>query len=183
MTMNRRTALGAAIAAGGLQLSGCTTPLPKPLDDRYCYRANSRIGSRSTCTPGPAPDAAADAQAKRFEAVPGSLVIYVVRNRWGDTVNLVNLSIDGGDSVATAPASLVRLVVAPGTHRLAFDWNKGRGDLEIRGAAGQVVFVDLIGSLWIWSQSYRLEMGELPSSRDRALRSRLVANVEVKGRP
>lgn len=83
--------------------------------------------------------------------------------------------------VPTAPWSLVRLVVAPGAHRLAFHWAKGSGELEIRGDAGQVQFVDLVGSLWFWSSSYRLETGD-PSIRERALKSRLVADVSIDQR-
>ena len=93
-------------------------------------------------------------------------------------MNVVNLAVDGGALVATTPASLVRWVVPPGAHRLAFEWKKGTGDLELRGDAGQVLFVDLVGSLWLWNESYRMEIGG-PSSRDKALKSRLVADVKV----
>lgn len=120
----------------------------------------------------------ADARAKRFEAVPGSLVVFVVRHRWADTVNVVNLGIDEVAPVATVPASLVRLVLAPGAHRLKFEWRKGKGEMEVRGDAGQALFVDLVGSLWAWNEWYRLEQGE-PSIRDRAFKCRLVADVKV----
>lgn len=53
--------------------------------------------------------------------------------------------------------------------------------LDVRGDAGQVVFVELIGSLWFWNEWYRLEMGD-SSIRDRAMKSRLVADVKVGGR-
>lgn len=66
----------------------------------------------------------------------------------------------------------------PGAHRLAFNWAKGHGDLEVRGAAGQVIFVDLVGSLWFWNEWYRLDIGE-PSIQARALKSRLVADLRV----
>lgn len=126
------------------------------------------------------PDLSADARAKKFEVVPGSLVVYVVRRRWGDAVNVVNVGVDNGALVATTPASFVRLVLTPGAHRLSFEWKKGRGDLEVRGEAGQVLFVELIGSLWFWNEWYRLELADT-SIRDRAMKSRLVADVKVAG--
>lgn len=176
--MDRRSVLTALATGCGLQLSGCAgTPRGEP-DGRYCYRSHARPRSRLTCTLGPVPDAATEERAKRFEAVPAGTVIYVVRHRWGDTVNLVNLTVDGGTPVTTTPGSLVRYVVKPGGHRLAFDWKKGKGDIEVRGEAGQVLFVELIGSLWFWNEWYRLEMGE-PSIRDRALKSRLIADMDV----
>ena len=178
MAMDRRSALAAVGVVSGLQLSGCAARSRSPSADRYCYQARAQSRSRPTCTPGPVPDSATDAQAKRFEAVPGGLVVYVVRHRWGDAVNVVNVGIDRGPRVATVPSSLVRLVIPPGTHRLAFDWRKGQGDIEIKGQGGQVLFVELIGSLWFWNEWYRLEMGE-PSIQERALKSRLVADVKV----
>lgn len=177
--MDRRRVLAVAAAFGGLQLAGCSTTSDRRAPaDRHCYWSHTPAGSRPICTPVPVPDAAADAQAKRFLPVPGRLVVYVVRHRWGDAQNLVNLGIDGAAAVVTVPASLVRLEVPPGVHRLAFDWKRGKGDLEIRGDAGEVLFVDLAGSLWIWNEWYRLEMGE-PSIRDRALKCRLVADVKL----
>lgn len=181
MTMGRRSALAALLMVGGLQLSGCAVRPRWEPDGRYCYRVHAHPRNRLTCTPGPVPDAAAEERAKRFEAVPARLVVYVVRHHWGDVVNLVNLTIDGGASVATTPASLVRFVAEPGVHRLAFDWKKGRGDLEVRGQAGQVLFVALVGSLWFWDESYRLETSA-PSIRDRALKSRLVADLNLEAR-
>lgn len=177
-TMRRRVAIAGVLTIGGLQLSGCAERPLRPPDDRYCFHAMKRSGSKPTCTPGPVPDLAVDAKAKLFEPVPGSLVVYVVRRRWGDTAYAVNVAVDGGALVATTPASLVRLVVAPGIHRLSFEWKKGKGELDLRGDAGQVLFVELIGSLWFWNEWYRLEMGD-SSVRDRALKSRLVADVKV----
>ncbi len=178
VTRNKRIAMMGLAVLVGLQLSGCAQPHRNAPDYRYCYHAKTHSGSRPTCTPGPVPDLSADAKAKQFAPVPQRLVVYVVRNRWGDAVNVVNLAVDGGTQSATTPASMVRLVMAPGAHRLTFEWKKGRGDLEIHGVAGQVLFVDLVGSLWFWNESYRLEIGGA-ASRDKAAKSRLVADVRV----
>jgi len=78
----------------------------------------------------------------------------------------------------TVPASFVRFVTAPGPACLTFQWAKGSGELVVQGEAGQVVFVDLVGSLWFWNENYRLEPGDL-HSKERVLKSRLVADVEV----
>lgn len=43
-----------------------------------------------------------------------------------------------------------------------------------------MLFVELIGSLWFWNEWYRLEMADA-SIRDRAIKSRLVADVKVAG--
>ena len=176
--MDRRDALTAVAVLAGLSGSGCATSPRKPPDGRYCYWGRTAVGSRPVCTPGAVPDAAADARAKRFEAVPGRLVVFVVRHRWADTLNVVDLGIDEVPPIATVPASLVRLEMTPGTHRLRFEWKKGKGELEVRGDADQVLFVDLVGSLWAWNEWYRLEQGE-PSIRDRALKCRLVADLKV----
>lgn len=178
MAMDRRDALAAVAVLGGLSVSGCATSPRKTPDGRYCYWGRTAVGSRPVCTPGPVPDMAADARAKQFEAVAERLVVFVVRHRWADTLNVVDLGIDTVPPVATVPASLVRLEMAPGAHRLSFEWTKGKGALEVRGDAGQVLFVDLVGSLWAWNEWYRLEVGE-PSIRHRALKCRLVADVKV----
>lgn len=179
IAMHRRSALVSLGAASSWLVSGCTSVPGAVLNDRYCFRTQT-TRFRPACTPGPIPDAATDTLAKRFEPVPGRLVIYVVRHRWGDYVNVVQVGFVGGRMVSTVPLSLVRLVAAPGVHRLAFSWAKGNGELEVRGEAGQVLLVDLVGSLWIWNEWYRWETGD-PSIRERALKSRLVADLSLAG--
>ncbi len=147
ITIRRRVAIVSVLSLGSLQLAGCAERPLRPPDDRYCFRAKTRSGSKPTCTPGPVPDLAADEKAKRFEPVPGSLVVYVVRRRWGDAAYVVNVTMDGGELVGTTPASFVRLVVPPGLHKLSFEWKKGRGVLDVRGDAGQVVFVGI--RIWL----------------------------------
>ena len=175
--MDRRSTLASVALASSWLVSGCASaPRSLPVN-RDCFRVRA-ARLRQACTSGPIPDAAIDAQAKRFEPVPGRLAIYVVRHRWGDYVNVEQVGLVGGPMVSTVPLSLVRLVVAPGVHRLAFNWAKGHGELGVRGEAGQVLWVELVGSLWIWNEWYRLEAGD-SSLRARALKSRLVADVNV----
>ena len=113
----------------------------------------------------------------RFEATPGMLTVYVVRKRWGDTSNLVRLTPDTGPAIATVPESFIRLRLMPGSHSLTANWDEGSSSLEIAGAAGEVLFVELVGSVWAWGSSYRLERGDSIESRARAVPLRLVADV------
>ncbi len=64
-----------------------------------------------------------------------------------------------------------------GSQRLAITWSEGSASLDISGAAGEVVFVAFIGSVWVWSSNYRLERGDAAESRQRAMSLRLVAEV------
>ena len=47
----------------------------------------------------------------------------------------------------------------------------------ISGAAGEVVFVEVIGSVLAWGSNYRLERADAAESRQRAVALRLVADV------
>jgi hypothetical protein len=95
----------------------------------------------------------------------------------GDARNAVRLTPDMGAAIVTVPESLVRLRLKPGSHTLAADWDEGRTSIDIGGAAGEVVFVELVGSVWSWGSSYRLERGDPTESRARAAPLRLVADV------
>ena len=176
--MHRRIFLAGSMAFGAPLLSGCASPPRDLSENAYCYHAHGRPRTQTTCAPLSIPSLAADEAAKRFAPVPGQLVVYVVRHRVGDTVNTVHVGAAGDRLAPTVPASMVRLVMPPGSHRLLFDWKKGAGELSILGSAGQVLFVELVGDLWLWSERYRLVMAE-PSIRHRALISRLVADLTV----
>lgn len=157
-------------------LSGCASSSPTFANDGYCYRAHARPPAKPICLTDSMPSANADEEAKRFAPVPSRVVIYVVRHQIGDTANTVNVGILGSRFVSTIPESLVRIVVPPGVHRLGFEWKKGSGELSVLGSAGQVLFVELRGDLWLWMERYRLRMAET-SIRHRARASRLVADL------
>src|SRR4029434_532416 len=84
VAMNRRTVIACLATIAGPLLSGCAERPLKPPDDRSCCELKTKTVSKPMCTPAAVPDLAADAQAKKFEPVPGSLVVYLVRRRWGD---------------------------------------------------------------------------------------------------
>jgi len=50
----------------------------------------------------------------------------------------------------------------------------------VSGASGEVRFVELVGSVWSRGSSYRWENGALDSSRDRAIASKLIADIDMR---
>lgn len=176
--LSRRGALG-LIGAGALLSAGCMTKPMRPpnADGTYCFAIGKWYQRKLTCTTSPIPSEQMETAAKRFEATPGMLTVYVVRKRWGDTVNVVRLTPDTGSTIVTVPESFVRLRLKPGSHTLAADWDEGRASLDIAGAAGEVLFVELVGSVWTWGSTYRLERGDPAESRARVAPLRLVADV------
>jgi hypothetical protein len=108
------------------------------------------------------------------------LTVYVLRKRWGDARNLVVTSIDGRRQVTTIPESLMRVRLKPGEHRLVLEWEGRASEIVVTGAGGEVRFVELVGSVWSWGSSYRWENGALDSSRDRAIASKLIADIDMR---
>ena len=176
---HRRGVLTGLLVAGLTPLAGCMNkPLrPANTDGTYCYSVGKSLRRNETCTTAPIPTMQAEAEAKRFEPSPGLLTVYVVRKRWGDAKNVVRLTPNQGSAVTMVPESFVRLRLTPGTNKLAAAWDEGNTALEVTGKAGEVVFVELIGSVWSWGSSYRLEQGSAAASRERALGLRLVADI------
>lgn len=176
--ISRRTAL-AGLGFGAWLGAGCMT---KPIrsnnpDGAHCFAVGKSYRPTLTCTPTPVPPMSVEAEAKRFEPAAGMLTIYVVRKRWGDGFNPVRLAVDDGAPVVTPPESFVRVRVRPGAHKLTAEWSEGTTALTIAGAAGDVRFVELVGSAWVWGSTYRLEHGDPADGRRRALALRLVADV------
>ncbi|MCW5631960.1 MAG: hypothetical protein KIT17_01355 [Rubrivivax sp.] len=149
---------------------------PANADGTYCFRIGNSLRGRLTCTPRPIPSDAVETEAKRFEPVPGRLTIYLVRKRWGDAINVVRVAIDGASAVDTVPESFVRWRLPAGRHHLTVTWPEGSAALDISGVAGEVLFVEVIGSVWSWGSNYRLEPGDTAESRRRAMTLRLVAD-------
>lgn len=95
----------------------------------------------------------------------------------GDAPNQVQLTVDDGMPVVTTPESFVRLRVRPGSHQLTATWSEGTAALSIAGAAGEVKLVELVGSVWAWGSTYRLDLGDATGLRDRVAPLRMVADV------
>ena len=177
--IHRRSLLTGLLAVGLVPLAGCMSKPVRPAnaDGTYCHAIGKWHSRKLTCTTAPIPSEQAEAEAKQFQAAPGLLTIYVVRKRWGDARNVVRLKPDLGSVIVTVPDSFVRLRLKPGSHTLAADWDEGSTALDVTGKAGEVVFIELIGSVWSWGSSYRLEIGDPAGSRARALGLRLVADI------
>ncbi len=181
--MKNRRAFGLALLGVGLlPLGGCMTKPLQPVraDGSYCHRIGKSYRPTLTCTTEPVPPLDTEAQAKRFEPSADALTVYVLRKRWGDARNLVVTSIDGRRQVTTIPESLMRVRLKPGEHRLVLEWEGRASEIVVTGAAGEVRFVELVGSVWSWGSSYRWANGALDSSRDRAIASKLIADIDMR---
>lgn len=170
------------VALAALLLSGCMMKPVRPVnaDGTYCYEFGKPTWHRLTCTPGPIPPAAVEAQAMRFQADAAALTVYVVRRRWADTKQVVPVKVDGRpEALPTIPRSLLRLRLSPGAHRLAFDWQGRSFEMCVEGAAGDVRFVELVGASWFWGTTFEWEAGDPEAARRRAVATKLVGDVDL----
>jgi hypothetical protein len=171
--------LGAAVLA---PLAGCMSKPLQPLnaDGTYCHRIGKAYHRKSTCTPTAVPTDFAEAEAKRFDADPAALSVYVLRRRWGDASVVVPVFVDGAVAAATIPESLMRLRLRPGSHRLSAKWQGQMLDTEVQGRAGDVRCVELVGSTWAWGDSFNWETAQTDGVRSRAQASKLVADLDLR---
>lgn len=176
-TTGRRAAL-IALGSSTLLLAACASKPIRPAnaDGTWCHRVGKAPRYKLTCTSAPVPPPTVEAEAKRFAAFADRFTVYVVRKRWSDTANVVRLTVDGCAQAETVPESFVRLRLAPGEHFLRASWSEGETRTVVRGAAGEIRLVELVGSVWAWGSTYEFEPGD-EASRDRVLRVRMVADV------
>lgn len=146
-------------------------------------------GQHRTCVEGPLPSEAAGQRAHALEADPGALSVYIVRDDWLDTRHRVNVLVDGQPAADTLPASLVRLHLRPGAHRLALTWQGDTQALDVAGAAGEVRLVRLRGAVtfngshygWMPADGAAPGPSHLPDHLPEHLR--LVADVTLPAEP
>jgi hypothetical protein len=169
-----------AIVAVAAVLAGCATPPPPDpaAEVPHCYKTNK--GRIIACTSAAAPSLQADADAKRFAPDPTALTVFVVRRNWGDGRNLVKIHADNGPGIETLPNTMVRLKLKPGAHAITFEFEGERQSTTVDGKAGDVRFVRIDGTVWSWKSSYEWASEPEASIRERALKSRLVADVTVR---
>lgn len=179
MNLDRRRTVLFMVGGSTLLTAGCMTKplLPANADGTYCYRTGKSYRPTLTCTSTPIPSQQVEAAVKRFEPTQGKLTVYLIRKRWADSRNVVRVSAEGALPVDTVPDSFARWRLHAGSHRLTVVWPEGSASLDIAGAAGEVIFVEVIGSVWAWGSHYRLERGDATESRQRAATLRLVADV------
>jgi hypothetical protein len=80
-----------------------------------------------------------DIQAKRFDAVPGKSVIYIVRQRVGSDEGR-SVTLDDRAMITTFKGTYYRWEVDPGTHRVA-GFASGNESVTLTTAPGGVYFV------------------------------------------
>jgi hypothetical protein len=169
-----------ALVAAAAVLAGCATPPPPnpAAEVPHCYKTSR--GRIIACTSTPAPSLNADADAKRFLPDPSALTVFVVRRNWADGRNFVKVYSGDGPGVETLPNTMVRLKLKPGAHAIAFEFEGKRQSTTVEGKAGDVRFVRIDGTVWSWKSSYEWAAESEASIRERALKSRLVADVAVR---
>lgn len=161
-------------------LAGCSTlaPLDPKAELPYCHKNNK--GRPLVCTTANAPSLLSDAEAKRFEPDPTALTVFVVRRIWADGRNVLKVSVDDGIEAETVPRSMVRLKLPPGRHVFSFKFDGTRYSTTIVGTAGEVRFIGLSGSVWAWHSSFDWATEPDAAIRQRAARSRLVADIAAR---
>lgn len=179
MKLRRVVTVGAG-ALAAVAMAGCANRWQRPLeaDGRYCYVFGKK--RQSICTVQPVPTAAADLEVKGFVPDPNALTVYVVRHRWADGFVHVAVSADGAASVYTVPESTVRYRLKPGRHKLAAVWQGSTVAQVVEGQAGDVQFVQLVGTVWGWGGKFEWDATNPEDARHRALKSRLIADIEVR---
>lgn len=178
----RRTLTYGLVAVALLGLSACVSKPLRPVnaDGTYCYRFGKSPRYTLTCTPTSVPTDAVEAEAKRFDADPSSLTVYVLRRSWGDASVVVPVTVDGAARAATIPDSLVRLRLKPGAHRLAAQLDGQGADIAVDGRAGDLRVVRLVSSSWAWGTSFSWEAVQADEIKSRAQTSKLVADLDLR---
>lgn len=160
-------------------LAGCaSSPKPDPTAEAiHCYRNKVDRYRVGPCTTVPVPSLAADADAKTFKPDPVYLTVYVVRRSWGDGWHLLKVFAGARPGVETLPDTMVRMRLPPGEHELSFEFDGQRKSTRVAGTAGEVVFMRLAGTAWAWSSQYEWVYEPPLAIRERAAKTRLVADL------
>lgn len=173
----------AALTGGALAvvIAGCAAA---PVRDRgtdgsYCYRVNAK-SRHPTCLAQGVPSAAEDSAVKNSLVDGSAFTVVVVRRRWSDAVNVVDLELDGRTVAATLPQSFVRLRLAPGPHRVAVQWADRRTELALDGAAAELMLIELVGSTFVGASHYGLKRSDVESAARRVEPLRLVADIDLR---
>ncbi len=177
--IDRRQSLLRLMGCALVPLTGCAAvpaPVRTSVDGSHCYKASK--GRHLTCTAGPVPPLAVDTEAKRFTPDASAFTLYIVRQRWADAIHRVDISVNDRQ-VGTVPESFIRARLRPGAHRLVVDWEGRRAELSVQGAAGELRFVELVGTSLAWGSRFEWAAGDAASARTRAAQCRLVADLAL----
>jgi hypothetical protein len=178
--MNPRTLVGLVAATGALlALGGCAHRWARPLsaDGAYCVPIGR--GQHSTCTTSPVPNLEADAQAKQFQPSAQVLTVYLVRKHSADYRNQVPVSVDHEAPVVTVPESFIRWRLSPGQHTLSLSWAGRVQTLDLQGRAGDMVWVELVGSVRTDASTYHYQIADAAHGRALVREARLIADLPL----
>jgi hypothetical protein len=119
------------------------------------------------------PPTPADIQAKKFEAVPGQAVIYLVRDYPDFSDNAATLWLGESVMITTYPGTYYRWEVAPGAHRIA-GYGSDIGAIIVQAEAGRIYYVlQRLAPFLRFPNSYFQLVAE-PYGRGAVMRSTLV---------
>lgn len=115
-----------------------------------------------------------DIEARKFEAVPGKSVIYLLRDVPDHSGRAAAIQLGDDVLITTYPGTYYRWEVPPGTHRIA-GYVSDNGTITLRTEPGRIYFVQQrLLPLRGVSQSYFAEIRE-PEARAAVGRSVLLA--------
>ena len=174
-----------------LSLNACADVARTPGDastqygsnDAYCYRVRPAPDKARwrTCTSGPIPAPAVEAEAKQFAPVVEAATVFVVRRSARDHSERIMVEVDDSRSVfETIPRSFARLRLPPGSHAVSFTWRGVRYTQPMQLRAGEVRFVELNASGDVGGLQYGWESSAGSIARDEAMLSKLVADLDLR---
>jgi len=191
-TRRRWKSIGAVVAALStvLLLGACADVARAPADsvaqygsnDAYCYRVRPAPDKARwrTCTSGPIPAPAVEAEAKRFLPVADAATVYVVRRSGRDHSERIVVDVGERGSLETIPRSFARLRLPPGSHALSFTRHGVRYTQPLQLRAGDVRFVEINANGGVGSVQYEWEIPVGSIAKDEAAISRLVADLDLR---
>lgn len=162
---------------GAIMLAGCSSPPSRPPlpDDSFCR--STMKPRRLICIAGGVPSAAAAAQAAGLAGTPGMLTVYIVRNSWSDSTQLVDLKTEDGAIARTLPRTFARLQLMPGQHSLRVSWKQGESSGTVHGGPGEVKFLQLKGWAFWTSREFTLEAIDRDDAVGLSREAKFVADV------
>lgn len=174
---SRRQLIQVLISASVILLTGCATQDAPRADDTRTYCVKTGLKKRKICTPERIPPASVEAEAKRFEPTAGAFTLYVVRSTWIDRAVPLTFMLDDTAPVGTLPRTLVRMRLSPGRHKLSFKWDGKIRSVEFDARAGDVKLNEIAGASTLWAESYYWSDADPAGARERARKSRLIADL------
>lgn len=181
----------AAGVAMVLSLTACADVARTPGDagaqfgpnDAYCYRVRPAPDKARwrTCTSGPIPAPAVEAEAKQFAPVPGAATVFIVRRSARDHSERIVVEVDAGKAaIETIPRSFARLRLPSGSHSVSFTWHGVRYTQPMQLRAGEVRFVELNAGGDLGGLQYGWQPSAGSIARDEAMLSKLVADLDLR---